>query len=83
MLHPWPPQPVFNFFEEQWSKPCIANMPWYFHGLCMYGPMFFIAACLLSFVAIMAWLEERGKKAKALAEGEKKTTTEPRSKKKD
>ena len=64
----------FNLAEKYWIQPCFAQAPPWLHGMCMYLPAFMGVAILLSIVAIMAWCEQRSKKAETPAVTEKKTS---------
>jgi hypothetical protein len=61
---------LFQLFEDQWLKPCTAKTPHpAMNGLCVFAPVFMIAALVILLVALLAWCEKRQKKPAQLEGG--------------
>ena len=68
--------PAVNVVEEQWIQPCMASVPPFMHGMCMYGPMFILMFLFTLIVAVLAWCERRQK-----AQAAKPPPPQPKKKK--
>jgi len=56
---------LFTTMEEQWIKPCRAYVGDPLLGLCMFGPAFMVALCILLPTLFLAMRQQRQAAAEA------------------